>query len=65
MLCLDPKFHMYRSETSLVIAMKPKIKYRFHALAELFFCIQKDFIKKVAYSSKIYEYYNTAFQDLY
>jgi hypothetical protein len=38
-MCLHTKFHMPVSSEPLVIAVKPKTKYRFHAAAMLLFYI--------------------------
>jgi hypothetical protein len=51
-------FHTPSSNGSLVITIKPKIKYTFHAAATLFLYIPhtKKNLTKVAYFSKIYYY---------
>jgi hypothetical protein len=41
MIYCHTKFHMPNSYGSLVIAIKPKTKYRFHAAAMLFHILQK------------------------
>jgi hypothetical protein len=63
MICLRTKFQMLTSNGSLVVAIKPKAKYRFYAAAMLlFFVLQNKIVfTEVAYLSRIY--YLISFQD--
>jgi hypothetical protein len=45
---LHIKFHISSSNNSLVITIKPKKKYRIHAVAILFYILQKITLTKVA-----------------
>jgi hypothetical protein len=57
---LHIKFRMPSSNSSLVVSMQVKTKYRFHAAIILLFYVVKKYLVKDEYLSKVFDH--TSFQ---